>query len=50
MASTKKTKEINLNNLVSIKPITDNQKIVFDSWKEGKNHFLFGRLESPELF
>ena len=42
MASTKKTKEINLNNLVSIKPITDNQKIVFDSWKEGKNHFLFG--------
>ena len=31
MASTKKNKEINHTNLVSIKPITDNQKVVFDS-------------------
>ena len=50
MASTKKTKEINLNNLVSIKPITDNQKIVFDSWKEGKNHFLFGAAGTGKTF
>ena len=50
MASTKKTKEINLNNLVSIKPITDNQKINFDSWKEGKNHFLFGAAGTGKTF
>ena len=50
MASTKKTKEINLNNLVSIKPITDNQKIIFDSWKEGKNHFLFGAAGTGKTF
>ena len=40
--ATKKNKEINHNNLVTIKPITDNQKQVFASWKKGKNQFLFG--------
>ena len=50
MASTKKTKEINLNNLVSIKPITDNQKIVFDSWKKGQNQFLFGAAGTGKTF
>ena len=34
MASKKGNKEINLNNLVVIKPITDNQKIVFNTWKK----------------
>ena len=38
----KKNKEINLSNLVTIKSITDNQKVVFDSWKKDKNQFLFG--------
>mgnify|MGYP001466318749 FL=1 len=42
MASTKKNKEINASNLVTIKPITDNQKIVFESWKKGQNQFLYG--------
>ena len=40
MASSKKNKEVNHNNLVTVKPITDNQKLVFDSWKKGKNHFV----------
>ena len=50
MASTKKNKEINHTNLVSIKPITDNQKVVFDSWKAGKNHFLFGAAGTGKTF
>ena len=32
----KKNKEINHNSLVTIKPITDNQKQVFSSWKKEK--------------
>ena len=36
-------KDVKLDDLVSIKPITDNQKVVFDSWrKNDKNLFLFG--------
>ena len=42
MTSSKKNKEINHSNLVIIKSITDNQKLVFESWKKGKNQFLFG--------
>ena len=42
MASKKGNKEINLNNLVVIKPLTDNQKVVFNTWKKDKNQFLFG--------
>ena len=49
MAS-KKNKEINHNNLVSIKSITDNQKIVFDTWKKGKNQFLFGAAGTGKTF
>ena len=50
MASNKKNKEINHNNLVTIKSITDNQKIVFDSWKKGKNQFLFGAAGTGKTF
>ena len=39
MASAKKNKEINHNNLVVIKPITDNQKVVFDTYNKNKNQF-----------
>jgi len=35
----KKNKEINSNDLVTIKPITDNQKVVFSTWKKEKNQF-----------
>ena len=50
MASAKKNKEINNNNLVAIKPITDNQKIVFESFKKGKNQFLFGAAGTGKTF
>ena len=49
MAS-KKNKEINHTNLVTIKSITDNQKLVFDSWKKGKNQFLFGAAGTGKTF
>ena len=48
--ATKKNKEINHNNLVTIKPITDNQKQVFSSWKKGKNQFLFGCAGTGKTF
>ena len=50
MARSKKNKEINHSNLVSIKSITDNQKIVFDTWKKGKNQFLFGAAGTGKTF
>ncbi len=46
----KKNKEINLSNLVTIKSITDNQKVVFDSWKKDKNQFLFGAAGTGKTF
>ena len=50
MSSVKKNKEINHNNLVAIKPITDNQKVVFDTYKKGKNQFLFGAAGTGKTF
>ncbi|SVA53406.1 uncharacterized protein METZ01_LOCUS106260 [marine metagenome] len=50
MASRKKNKEIGTNNLVAIKHITDNQKVVFDTWKKGKNQFLFGAAGTGKTF
>ena len=49
MAS-KKNKEINHNNLVTVKPITDNQKAVFASWKKNQNQFLFGAAGTGKTF
>ena len=34
--------EITNSDLVKIEPVTDNQKVVFDSYKKGKNQFLYG--------
>ena len=48
--SNKKNKEINHTNLVTVKPITDNQKVVFDSWKKNKNQFLFGAAGTGKTF
>jgi len=48
--ATKKNKEINHNSLVTIKPITDNQKQVFSSWKKEKNQFLFGCAGTGKTF
>ena len=50
MAARKKIKEISHDTLVLVKPITDNQKLVFDSWKKGKNQFLFGAAGTGKTF
>ena len=50
MTSNKKNKEINHNTLVTVKPITDNQKLVFESWKKGQNQFLFGAAGTGKTF
>ena len=49
MAS-KKNKEINHQSLLSIKSITDNQKLVFDTWGKGQNQFLFGAAGTGKTF
>jgi len=49
MAS-KKNKELNHQQLVTIKPITDNQKQVFATWKKGENQFLFGSAGTGKTF
>ena len=48
--ATKKSKEINHNNLTTIKSITDSQKVVFETWKKGKNQFLFGSAGTGKTF
>ena len=45
-----KKKEINYSDLVKIDPITDTQKEVFKSWKEGKNQFLCGCAGTGKTF
>jgi predicted ribonuclease YlaK len=50
MASKKVTKEIGISNLISVKPITDNQKIVFESWKKGQHQFLYGAAGTGKTF
>ena len=38
-----KKQDVKIDDLVTIKPITDNQKVVFDAYKtEKKNLFLHG--------
>jgi len=48
--ATKKNKEINHQQLVTIKPIGENQKVVFDTWKKGKHQFLFGCAGTGKTF
>ena len=36
--------------MVSIKPITDTQKIIFETWKKGQNQFLFGAAGTGKTF
>ena len=45
-----KKKEIGFSNLTKIKPVTDNQQLVFESWKKGKNQFLFGCAGTGKTF
>ena len=45
-----KQKEITYNQLNTIKPVTDSQKLVFDTWKKGQNQFLFGCAGTGKTF
>ena len=45
-----KNKDITYNQLSTIKPVTDSQKLVFDSWKKGQNQFLFGCAGTGKTF
>ena len=45
-----KKKEINYSDLIKIEPITEKQKQVFKSWKEGKNQFLCGCAGTGKTF
>ena len=45
-----KQKEITSSQLNQIKPVTDSQKVVFDTWKKGLNQFLFGCAGTGKTF
>ena len=45
-----KQKEITYSQLNQIKPVTDSQKLVFDTWKKGQNQFLFGCAGTGKTF
>ena len=45
-----KQKEITYNQLNQIKPVTDSQNLVFDTWKQGQNQFLFGCAGTGKTF
>ena len=48
--ATKKSKEIDASTMVSVKPITDTQQVVFETWKKEKNQFLFGAAGTGKTF
>ena len=46
----KRKKPYNSDMMVDIQPITDNQKKAFESYKEGKNLFLYGAAGTGKTF
>ena len=46
----KKNKEISSNDLIKVKPITEGQKTVFETYKKGQNQFLFGCAGTGKTF
>ena len=45
-----KQTDITYNQLSNVKPVTDSQKLVFESWKQGLNQFLFGCAGTGKTF
>ena len=45
-----KAKEIRIDNMVAVKPITDNQTKAFNAYKQGKNLFLYGAAGTGKTF
>ena len=46
----RRKKPINSEQLTEIKPLTDNQKLVFDAYEENKNLFLYGCAGTGKTF
>ena len=46
----KRKRPINADLLNKIEPITDNQKILFENYKEGKNIFAYGAAGTGKTF
>ena len=49
-SKTKRRQPINTDIMVPIEPLTDNQKIIFDSWDEGKHLFIYGAAGTGKTF
>ena len=45
-----KKKDVTIDSLVKVKPITDNQKLVFSEYGSGKNLFLHGAAGTGKTF
>ena len=45
-----KAKEIRMDSLVKVNPITDNQKKAFEAYQKGKNLFLYGAAGTGKTF
>ena len=45
-----KKQDLKYDDLVKVKPITDNQKVVFEEYKKGKNLFLHGAAGTGKTF
>ena len=45
-----KAKEIRMDSLVKVNPITDNQKKAFEEYQKGKNLFLYGAAGTGKTF
>ena len=45
-----KKQDVKIDDLVSIKPITDNQKVAFKEWKDNKELFLHGAAGTGKTF
>ena len=43
-------KEITSSDLTKVEPVTDNQKLVFNSYKKGENQFLYGCAGTGKTF
>ena len=46
----RRKKPINTEQLTDIKPLTDNQKLVFDAYEQNKNLFLYGCAGTGKTF
>ena len=46
----RRKKPINSEQLTEIKPLTDNQKLVFDAYENNKNLFLYGCAGTGKTF